>query len=69
MQNLKKRIGSFYWRAGLYCLVAVSAYLANIGNIQDIDLDKLLTIFITTLAVYVGNEGTKELNELKKYGR
>lgn len=59
---MNKRIKSFIWRAGIYVAVALAGYLANIGNIQEIDLNKLATIFIVTISVFVLNEATKHLN-------
>ena len=62
---MNDRIKSFIWRAGVYVAVALAGYLANIGNIQEIDFNKLATIFVVTLSVFVLNEATKHLNTPK----
>lgn len=59
---MTNRIKSFLWRAGVYVAVAVAGYLANISNIQEIDANKLATMFVVTLSVFVVNEATKHLN-------
>lgn len=48
---------------GGFTLVAVSAYLANISDIREIDPYKLATIFVVTAAGYVVNQLTKTLNK------
>ncbi len=58
----KNRIKSFVWRYGLFVGVAITTYLSNVGNIQEIDITKLVTIFVTVTATYVGNEITKRMN-------
>lgn len=60
--TLMKRVKSFVWRAGGFVAVAAGAYLANIGDIREIDPYKLGTIVTVTLAAYVVNEVTKLLN-------
>lgn len=59
---MNNRIKSFIWRAGVYVVVALAGYLSNIGNIQEVDLNKLLTMFVVTLSVFVVNEATKHMN-------
>jgi hypothetical protein len=58
----KTRLFSFIWRAGVFSGVAVAAYLVNVSDIREIDLFKLGTIFLVTIASYVLNEGTKYFN-------
>lgn len=60
--DLKKRLKSLSWRAGLFVIVAISAYTGNIADIREIDIFQLLTIFTVTLSVYIGNEATKMIN-------
>ena len=60
---MNKRIKSFLWRAGLFVSVALATYLSNIGDVREIEPNKLMTIFVTTLSVYIVNEVTKYLNE------
>ena len=61
--DIKKYIRSYTWRAGVYVLVAAGVYLMNIADVRAIDLYKLATIFIVTLATYVVNEGTKVIRD------
>lgn len=63
---MNNRVKSFIWRAGVYVAVAVAGYLANIANIQEVDLNKLATLFVVTLSVFVLNEATKYLNTPKE---
>lgn len=63
--EFSKRIGSFVWRYGVFLAMAIAAYTANIGNIQEISMDKIATIFVTVTSAYVLNEGTKWLNNNK----
>lgn len=60
--QIKNRIKSFIWRAGLFSGVAIASYLMNIADIREIEAYKLATILVVTLATYVANEGTKYLN-------
>jgi hypothetical protein len=61
-QELETRIKSFLWGMGGFVAVAICAYLANIGDIREIDFWKLGTIVITVAAGYVVNGITKTLN-------
>lgn len=61
--NIKKYAMSYLWRAGIFVIVAVSVYLMNIADVREIDLYKLATIFVVTLATYVVNEGTKIIRD------
>jgi hypothetical protein len=63
MDELKVRLKSFIWRAGGFSVIAVAAYLANIGDIREVDLMKIVTIFVVTISAFVVNEGTKYLNK------
>lgn len=69
MKNMKtvfqKRTLSFLWRAGAFVALSILAYLANISDIREIDSEKLLTIFVTTVSAYIINEITKFLNSKK----
>ena len=60
--NVSKRVKSFVWRAGLFALMAISAYTMNLGDIREIDFWKLGTILLVTLSTFVGNEITKYFN-------
>lgn len=60
---MNKQVKSFIWGMGGFTLVAVSAYLANISDIREIDPYKLATIFVVTAAGYVVNQLTKTLNK------
>lgn len=62
-EELKKRIASFIWGMGGFVAVGVCAYLANIGDIREIDFWKLGTIIVTVAAGYVVNGVTKTLNK------
>ena len=62
-EELKKRVISFAWGMGGFVLVAVCAYLANVGDIREIDFWKLGTIVVTVAAGYVVNGITKFLNK------
>lgn len=59
---MKKRIQSFIWRYGAFVAVALSGYLMNIGNVREVDINTLATIFVVTSATYIFNEFTKHLN-------
>ena len=61
-EQLIKRAKSFAWRAGAMAILALSAYLVNISSIQDIDLDKLATIAVVTVAGLAVSEITKWMN-------
>lgn len=61
--DVKKYAMSYLWRAGVFVIVAVSVYLMNIADVREIDLYKLATIFVVTLATYVVNEGTKIIRD------
>lgn len=63
--QVSKRIGSFVWRYGVFLAMSIAAYTANIGNIQEISMDKIATIFVTVTSAYVINEGTKWFNNNK----
>lgn len=56
------RIKSFVWRAGLFVIVALAGYLMNIADVREVDPYTLITLFITTLSVFIANEGTKYIN-------
>lgn len=62
-EELKKRLKSFAWGFGGFTAVAVCAYLANLGDIRELDPYKLLTIFVVSGAGYVVNQLTKSLNK------
>lgn len=57
-----KRSRSFLWRAGAFSIVAMLAYIQNIGDVAQVDPKILLNIFVGTLLTYVLNEVTKALN-------
>ena len=61
--ELEKRIKGFFWGMGGFVAVGVCAYLANIGDIREIDFWKLGTIIVTVAAGYVVNGITKTLNK------
>jgi hypothetical protein len=61
-EELKKRIGTFLWGIGGFSAVAVCAYLVNISDIREIDLYKVVTIFVVAVAGYVVNQVTKYIN-------
>lgn len=65
MEQLDKRAISFVWRYGVFVFMAIAAYTMNINDIQEIDLNKILTIFVVVTSTYVINEGTKWLNSNK----
>lgn len=65
MEQLDKRVLSFVWRYGVFVFMAVASYTMNINDIQEIDLNKILTIFVVVTSTYVINEGTKWLNKNK----
>ena len=60
--ELEKRIKSFFWGMGGFTGVAVCAYLANIGDVREIDFWKIVTIIVTVAAGYVVNGVTKTIN-------
>lgn len=60
--QVQKRVKSFVWRAGAFIALAVFSYLANVGDIREIDPYKLGTIFTVTLSAYIVGEVTKFLN-------
>lgn len=60
--QLSKRISSFIWRYGVFLAMAIAAYTANIGDIQEISFNKIATIFVTVTSAYIINEGTKWLS-------
>lgn len=56
------RIKSFVWRYGAFVAIAVAGYLMNIGNIKEVELNTIATIFTVTTATFVFNEFTKYFN-------
>lgn len=56
------RIKSFVWRYGAFVAVAIAGYLMNIGDIKEVSLNTLGTIFTVTTATYIFNEFTKYFN-------
>lgn len=65
MEQLQKRTLSFIWRYGIFVIMAIAAYTMNVNDIREIDLNKILTIFVVVTSTYVINEGTKWLNNNK----
>ena len=59
---MDKRLKAFLWGMGGWTAVAAAAYLANIGDIREIDVYKLGTIVVVTASGYVVNQVTKILN-------
>lgn len=59
------RIKSFVWRYGAFVAIAVAGYLMNIGNIKEVELNTIATIFTVTTATYIFNEFTKYFNSEK----
>lgn len=59
---MKERLIRFAWGFGGFVAVALAAYLVNIGDVREIDLYKLATIFVVSAAGYVVNQGTKYVN-------
>ena len=62
---MNNRVKSFIWRAGAFVIIAISAYLANISDIRDIEIGKMATIFVVTISSFVVSEVTKSLNKKK----
>jgi hypothetical protein len=62
-EDLQKKVKTFLWGMGGFTLVAVCAYLANLGDIREIDFWKLATIVITVAAGYIVNGITKAINK------
>lgn len=56
------RIKSFVWRYGAFVAIALSGYLMNVGDIQEVSFNTLGTIFTVTTATYIFNEFTKYFN-------
>ncbi len=65
MEQLQKRTLSFIWRYGIFVIMAIAAYTMNVNDIREIDLNKILTIFVVVTSTYVINEGTKWINKNK----
>lgn len=61
-EELKKRVMTFIWGIGGFTAVATAAYLVNINDVREIDLYKLVTIFVVAASGYVVNQVTKKLN-------
>jgi len=59
---MNNRVKSFLWRWGAFVAISGGAYLTNIGDIREVDVYKLITIFVVVSAGYVVNEATKYLN-------
>ena len=59
------RIKSFTWRYGAFVAIALSGYLMNIGDIQEVSFTTLGTIFTVTTGTYIFNELTKYFNPKK----
>jgi len=59
---ISNRVKSFAWRAGLFTVLAVTAYTANVSDIREIDFYKLGTIFVVAMSSFVGSEITKHFN-------
>lgn len=62
-KQIEKRVKGFLWGIGGFTAVAVFTYLANIGDIREIDGYKLATIILTVTSGYIVNQITKELNK------
>jgi len=56
------RIKSFVWRYGAFVAIAIAGYLMNIGNVKEVDVNTLATIFTVTTATFIFNEFTKYFN-------
>ncbi len=65
MEQLQKSTLSFIWRYGIFVIMAIAAYTMNVNDIREIDLNKILTIFVVVTSTYVINEGTKWINKNK----
>ncbi len=59
---LKNRLKSLLWRAGGMAVVAMSAYLFQVGDIFSLEAKTLVNIGVLTFMGLVVNEITKILN-------
>lgn len=64
--NVLKRIKSFLWRSGAVVAVSLFSYLSNIGDIRELDTNKLVTIGVAALSSLILGELTKYLNSSQK---
>jgi len=60
--QLTNRIKSLIWRAGGMAVVAVGAYILQVGDIFLLDVNTLINIGILTFIGLVVSEVTKYLN-------
>lgn len=63
--KLVKRIKSFLWRALPVGVLAVTSYIQNIGNIQELEMKQIVTVFIVAVNALIVGEITKYLNTKK----
>lgn len=60
---MKNRIKSLLWRAGAVSLVAVGAYVLQVGDIFMLDTKTLINIAVLAFIGLVAGEITKYLNK------
>ncbi len=60
---MNKNIKAFLWNAGGMILVAVSAYILNVGNVRLIDPTEVLNVSVLVLCGLIVNRITRTLNK------
>jgi hypothetical protein len=63
MENLKSRLKSLLWRAAGMTVVALGAYVLQIGDIFTLDAKVLINLAVMTFIGLVVSEITKYLNK------
>lgn len=61
-QELLKRFKSFFWRAGGMLVVAVGAYILQIGDVFKLDWHTLVNLAVIAVVGLAVGEVTKWLN-------
>lgn len=60
---MNTHLKAFLWNAGGMVLVAVSAYILNLGNIRLIDPTEVLNVSVLVVCGLIVNRITKGLNK------
>lgn len=62
-KKLQSHIKAFLWNGAGIAIVAVSAYILNLGDIRQIDPVQALNVAVIAVAGLIVNRATKEANK------